>query len=265
VGRKPKKENTEYYFGDQEEEFFLTFINSNDPIQREIIYNKYLKEPFQRMVESILRRYPIHIGNYEIDEVEKNGLSHLIENMVKFDPTRLSKSGKKVKAFSYCQTIVRNYFRDHGRKSYHEKTTNLNYDDHSNEVESRDEYMYEIDVSEDNKMLQLIQTIVRKIKDQLVVDKSLKKNEIIIGEAIVNVLENWDLLFLEDTKYGKYNKKITNNYTKNKILLLLKEQTQLSTKDIRIAMKQFKDLYAFTKKSFFNEENDENEEFEFEN
>lgn len=263
MGRKPKKENNNYYFGEQEEESFLLFINSTNPIEREVVYNKYLKAPFQRMVESILRKYPIHIGNYDIGEVEKNGLSHLIEHMVKFDPNRPSKSGKKVKAFSYCQTIVRNYFRDHSKKSYHEKTTNLNYEDHSSEVESRDEYMYEIDVFEENKIIQLIQTIILKMKDRLENDKSLKKNEIIVGEAIINVLEDWDLLFLEDTKYGKYNKKITNNYTKNKILLLLKEQTQLSTKDIRIAMKQFKELYAFTKKAFFNDEDEEDDSFEF--
>ena len=62
-----------------------------------MIYNTILIEPFKKMVQSILRKYPIHIGNYEIEEVEENVLTHLIENMVKFNPDKITKSGKKTK------------------------------------------------------------------------------------------------------------------------------------------------------------------------
>ena len=56
----------------------------------------------------------------------------------------------------------------------------------------------------------------------------MKKNEIIVGDAIVNVLKNWHVLFMEDSPEGKYNKRVTNKFAKNKILLFLKEQTGLS-------------------------------------
>lgn len=254
---KPPVETANYYFGDKEEEMFLLFVNSEDKHERDLLYNKWLKKPFQKMVESILRKYPIHIGNYDIKEVEENGLSHLIEHMGKFDPTRLNKEGKKVKAFSYCQTIVRNYFRDHGKRSYAEKTSNLSYDDFSSEIENMKEYTYEMDISNDLEMKELMDSLIIKLKEKLVEDKSLRKNEIIVGEAIINVLECWDVLFLEETRHGKYNKRVTNNYTKNKILLLLKEQTRLSTKDIRASMKQFKELYFINKRFFFSEEDDD--------
>ena len=81
----------------------------------------------------------------------------------------------------------------------------------------------------------------------------MKKNEIIVGDAIVNVLKNWQVLFMEDTPEGKYNKRVTNKFAKNKILLYLKEQTGLSTKEIRIGIKPFKEIYFLEKTDFFDD------------
>ena len=122
------------------------------------------------MVQSILRKYPIHIGNYQMEEVEAFALSHLVEQMVKYRPFIVQKhhDGKwnkmgdaynfiyiedaeemllslvdkedgfnyrmfKSKAFSYCQTIVRNHFKDHGKKTFTEKKINLSFDDYVDE------------------------------------------------------------------------------------------------------------------------------------
>lgn len=256
-----KKEDTNkptatYYFDKVEEEAFLEFIRSDDKHHRDMIYNKYLNKPFKRMVESILRRYPIFIGNYTMEEVEASGLVHLISNMSKFNPTKVNEQGKKYKAFSYCQTIVRNFYRDWGKKMYAEKISNLNYDDHCDEIENKEEFIYEIDFSNDEQVQELILSYITKLRDKINNDKSLRRNEIIVGEAIINVLESWDILFLEETRQGKYNKRVTNNYTKNKVLLLLKEQTRLSTKDIRASMEQFKELYFLNKKLFYSDEDE---------
>lgn len=58
---------------------------------------------------------------------------------------------------------------------------------------------------------------------------------------------------MEDSPEGKYNKKVTNKFQKNKILLFLKEQTGLTTKEIRIAIKPFKEIYFFEKMDYLNE------------
>ena len=116
------------------------------------------------MNESVLRVYPITIGNYEVDEVEKYALSHLIEQMVKFDKDRVNKSGNITKAYSYCQTIIRNYYIDHSKKSALERRTHLSYDDYIAEVENNGNYAYSIDDEGENKLEILIDTIVDKIK-----------------------------------------------------------------------------------------------------
>ncbi len=242
------------YFAEKEEQAVIDFINSDSLEERNIIYNTILIEPFRKMIQSILRKYPIHIGNYSMAEVESDALVHLIDRMDRYDPNTITKAGNKTKAYSYCQTIVRNYFNDHGRKTYNDKKINLNYDDYVDEFSNSDEYSYELDyrdVHDTTDYLELlINGIITKIEERVTDENSsLKKNEIIVGDAIINILKNWKVLFLEDSHEAKYNKKITNKFEKNKILFFIKEQTGLCTKDIRAATKCFKELYLFEKEN----------------
>ena len=158
------------------------------------------------------------------------------------------------KAYSYCQTIIRNYYKDHSKKSYIEKKINLSFDDHIDEINENIEYSYELELETHHQFEQLINTVVEKIETKINAnDTMMKRNEIIVGDAIVNVLKNWHILFMEDTPEGKYNKRVTNKFAKNKILLFLKEQTNLSTKEIRIAIKPFKEIYFIEKMDYLED------------
>ena len=291
-----KNGNNVRYFAEKEEQAVIDYILSTDVDEKNRIYNDILLEPFRKMKQSILRRYPIHIGNYDMDEVESNALTHLIEHMVKYRPyiieykdldsenpdkwnkmgvdyrfffindavkqlNKLKNSPDTVyeyriansKAFSYCQTIIRNYYKDHSKKSYIEKKVNLSYDDFIDEIETNNEYVYEMNIFNDQKLEVLINNVVNKIDNIIETDTTLKKNEVVVGDAIINVLKNWNVLFMEDSAIGQYNKRITNKFTKNKILFYLKEQTGLSTKEIRLAIKPFKDIYFLEKADFLED------------
>lgn len=287
-----KNEKGVQYFAKREEQAVFDYINSNSREEKDRIYNEILIEPFRKMIQSILRRYPIHIGNYDIEEVEQNALTHLIEHMIKYRPfiieynekgtTKWVKLGTgykfwfiheaedklhymnkidsennyrifRSKAYSYCQTIIRNYYKDWSKKTYTEKKTNLSYDDFIEEINENLEYSYEMENEGIYQYEQLVNIIVDKMEKKIANDPTLKKNELVVGDAIVNVLKNWHVLFMEDTPEGKYNKKVTNKFQKNKILLLLKEQTGLSTKEIRVGIKPFKEIYFFEKTNLLNE------------
>jgi hypothetical protein len=249
-----KDKNHVPYFAEREEQAVIDYINANSQDEKSRIYNEILVEPFRKMIQSILRRYPIHIGNYSMKEIEENALTHLIEHMVIYNPNTITKSGKKTKAYSYCQTIVRNYYKDHSRRTYTERKINLNYDDHIDEINENSEYCYEIEDSDNIQGLEkLIDCVVKKIEDKINSDTNMKKNEIVVGDAIINILKNWHILFLEESAEGKVDKKITNKYQKNKILLFLKEQTGLSTKEIRLSLKPFKEIYFIEKFNYLNE------------
>lgn len=246
-------ENGAPYFAEREEKAVLDYIKSTSKEEKARIYNEILIEPFRKMIQSILRRYPIHIGNYDITEVEENALTHLIEHMVKFNPDKKTKSGNKAKAFSYCQTIIRNFYKDWSKKTYTEKKINLSYDDFLEEINENVEYSYEMETDSIHQYEHLINTVVDKIETKINNDTTLKRNEVIVGDAIINVLKNWHILFMEESPEGKYNKRVTNKFAKNKILLFLKEQTGLSTKEIRIGIKPFKEIYFIEKMDYLNE------------
>ena len=241
------------YFAEREEKAVLDYISTDSREEKNRIYNEILIEPFRKMIQSILRRYPIHIGNYDMEEVEENALTHLIEHMVKFNPDKITKSGVKTKAYSYCQTIIRNYYKDHSKKSYTEKKVNLSYDDYIDEINENIEYTYELEDEGQHQLEHLINSVIKKIEDKIDNDELMKKNEVIVGDAIVNVLKNWHLLFQEDTPDGRYKNKITNKFAKNKILLFLKEQTGLSTKEIRMGIKPFKEIYFVEKIGYLDD------------
>jgi hypothetical protein len=304
---KKRAKKKKPYFADQEENAVVEYIITDSVERKHQLYNTVLSEPFRMMTETILRRYPTHIGNYDIHEVEANALTHLIEHMIKYRPfiieyrkkgdyteITVDENGNKIgkwekskvykyliredaevklaelqsiesdfeyrifeaRSFSYCQTIVRNYYKDHGKKSYNEKLSNLSWEDHSSDIMEQKEYLYEIDNEEKSDLEELIEIAIVSIRDRIDEDGTLKMNEVIVGEAIIDVLSNWHILFLEETPDGKFNKKITNKYQKNKILNFLKEQTRLNTKEIRMSMKPFKEIYFIEREEFFKEEDE---------
>lgn len=229
--------NNLQYFGEKEEEAVINFIKSDSVEERNCIYNNILIEPFKIMIQSILRIYPIYIGNYTMYEVEFDALTHLIDSMIKFNPDAITKSGNKTKAYSYCQTIIRNYFIDHGKKAYTESKRKLDFDVYAEELSNSDKYSYELEYRDVDNLELLINSIIIKIEEKLLDEKSgLNKNDIIVGNAIINILQNWEVLFLDTS------------FKKNKILSLIREQTGLSTKDIRLSVKKsFEKIYLFEK------------------
>lgn len=250
MGRNRKNNQ---YFGENEEKAVQDYIKSDSAEEKDYIYNTYLAEPFRIMKESILRRYSTHIGNYDIHEVESNALTHLLEQMVKFNPNAKTRSGQKTRAYSYCQTIIRNYYIDHSKKSYLEKKINLNIDGYLESLEENSEYIYEID-KEEKTSSDFLKDIINKIEIEIIENTLLTIQEVLVGDAIINILKNWEILFLEDSGDGDMLKKTSNKFSKNKIFLLIKEQTGLESKDIRLALKSLKNVYFLSKDDFFSEQ-----------
>jgi hypothetical protein len=69
--------------------------------------------------------------------------------------------------------------------------------------------------------------------------KKLNENEKKVGYALVEILENWETAFESMDGGSKYNK--------NSVLETMRNYTNLSTKDIRLSMKRFKDMYELLK------------------
>jgi len=222
-GRKPTTNN---YFDEREETAVRSFLVAETQEEKNKIYNEFLKEPLDKMISSIIRRYKLYRRGMNFEEVHTDTHSFLMTKIDKFKPS------KEKKAYSYFGTICKNYLMGQIMKDQKEMNRKISYEDISYDLSNRPDFSYTID--EDDMTSEII---IKKFLEKLKVDLDesiINEDEKKLGSAIYDLFENYSLIF-PDSNNNKFNKNI--------ILFELREMTNLSTKEIRISIKKFKKLY----------------------
>jgi hypothetical protein len=231
----PRKRTQKMYFGEEQEQAVVRYLESENEDEKNKIFNEYLRDPLTIMVESIIRRYKLYRKDYEFEEIHTDTMSFLMTKISKFDTT------KNYKAYSYFGTICKNYLMGTIQKDTKETNRSVSYEDISSRIEDRADLSYIID-----EEIIDYRDIVTKLTVELekfVEGEDLNENEQKLGYALIEVFGNFDKVF----QVGDGNK-----FNKNLILLSLREMTSLSTKEIRVAMKKYKKLYEVLKMDFIN-------------
>lgn len=233
-GRKPgTKVKDDYYFGEKQEQAVLDYLNSHDAEEKNRIYSEILRPAFEKMAESIIRRYKLYIPDEDFLDTYHDTLSFLITKMDKFNPD----SGKK--AYSYYGTICRNYVT--GRIQSYTKTLvrNPSYDNVAEEFSNNIRYSDEKDRGAEVAS-ETIERLISRIQSMIdnPVENDIKPNEAKLGAALISLLNNWEYVLTTDA---------SNKLNKNAILLHLRETTGLDTKGIRDNMKKFKKEFLILK------------------
>jgi hypothetical protein len=153
-------------------------------------------------------------------------------------------AGRGKKAYSYFGTISKNYILGLLIKDEKYLKQTSSYEDMMTQFDDREDLSYVIDNDNfvmDDFITNLIDGIKEEMDDEdLPPKKKLNENERKVGYALIYILENWETAFEGFDGGSKYNK--------NSVLETMRNYTNLSTKDIRIAMKRFKDLYEILTK-----------------
>ncbi len=236
--KRGRKRTNEMYFGPEEEEAVIRFLESTDESERNIIFNEWLKAPLDKMIESIIRRYKLYRKGETFEELHSDTVSFLMTKVHRFE------AGRGKKAYSYFGTISKNYILGLLIKDEKYLRQTSSYEDMANEFEEREDLTYVIDNDGfvmDDFIVKLIEGIKEEMDDEnLPPKKKLNDNEKKVGFALIYILENWETAFETMDGGSKYNK--------NSVLETMRNYTLLSTKDIRIAMKRYKDLYELLTK-----------------
>src|ERR1700753_1070586 len=98
MGRKRKEGSDKNYFGHEEELAVLEYLYG-DPEKKNEVYRTKLKYPFEKMVESIIKKYRLYRDDISIEDLAVDTLSFLITKFDKFNPNN------NTKAYSYYGTI----------------------------------------------------------------------------------------------------------------------------------------------------------------
>lgn len=229
-GRKPSEKNKNY-FNEREEQYILEYLSSDDQDRREEIFREYIYPAFSTMIESIIRRYKLFIPDEEYDDTYCDTFSFLMTKLDKFKPG-------EYKAYSYYGTICKNYLigkiqsfnKLQERNPLYEQVAggfnNLKYSDYNEGTN---------DIASES-----IVNIAKKIKKMLDEKDTipLRDSEVKLGNALLNLFENWDYILTTDGS-PKLNKSL--------ILLFLKDSTGLDAKGIRDNIKKFKIEYLLIK------------------
>jgi hypothetical protein len=168
-------------------------------------------------------------------------MSHLMSKVKHFKPE------KNKKAFSYCGTICKNYALHKREKTQDRQQKYISYDTIYNDIHpdmrTTNEPMFgEVNFTQ-MMMMRSAEEISKMIKDSS--KYNLNESDIKVGMALVEVLTNWDEIFMKlDTK--KYNKSQVDAY--------IKETTLLNTKQIRDAKKKYSAVYFKLKEQILNED-----------
>jgi len=235
--KRGRKRKNEMYFGPNEEEAVINFLESTNETERNLIFNEWLKGPLDKMIESIIRRYKLYRKGETFDELHSDTVSFLMTKVHKFE------QGRGKKAYSYFGTISKNYILGLLIKDEKYTKQTSSYEDFSETLEDSEDLSYVID-SDNFSMDDFIKKIIDGVKAELddetqTPKKKLNDNERKVGYALIEILENWETAFESMSGGSKYNK--------NSVLETMRNYTNLSTKDIRLAMKRFKELYEFLK------------------
>jgi hypothetical protein len=108
--RKPKTSNV--YFTEDTEDAIIEYINSNDEVQRNKIYNERISYAFHKLTENIIHTFKFYY-------TDNDTMSELQHEVVTFLLSKLHLYQKsKGKAYSYFGTIAKRYLIIYNEKNY---------------------------------------------------------------------------------------------------------------------------------------------------
>jgi len=227
-GKKVKKNN---YFDVREENAVVDYINATTKKEKEDIYNSYLKDPLDKMIDSIIRRYKLYRKGMEYNDIHSDTHSFLMTKVDKFKPA------KNKKAYSYFGTICKNYLMGQILKDQKDTNRKISYEDISSTLENRPDMVYYMEFESYD---------AQKVIDEFIVDlqnylktASLNEFELKLGYALIDLFHSQGDIFISNNN---------NKFNKNVVLFFLREITNLNTKEIRNYLKKYKILYLETLK-----------------
>lgn len=228
------------YFGKREEDAIGEYLRCDDYVEKQRIFNTILKPAFTKMIESLIRRYGLFTVDEAFEDTFNDAMSFLMLKINNFDAT------KGYKAYSYCGTVCKNYLIRKRKESQKNESTNMSFNpSYGNGLSDDSEEQSVLDETNrfNNKVIEKIKAAIQRSVDNKE-DQRLTDNEYKVGLALLNLLDDWKVIFngLEGDLSKKYNKTF--------ILYYLSENTFLSVKEVREAMKRYKLLYMIVKEDY---------------
>lgn len=202
-------------------------------MKKEEIFRKHIYKPLTRLVENIIFSFKLFRSGVDIKTLHNDCMSHIIEKFCNFDPDQNTKS------FSFYGTVAKHYLQNKKKEVDKNSKIDLFYDDFSEEA--NEVFTFEIDEENDlESSLSLFNYIIESFYSELK-NKEIVKNDAKVVEAIVDIFKNHEILKI---------------YPKTAVYKLIKEHTNLETKEITYSLSRLRAMYKNKKQKFIQENKD---------
>ena len=151
------------------------------------------------------------------------------------------------KAYSYCGTVCKNYLIYKNIQYTKNKQRNLPYDEMLDDFSKDPKYT----VPEEDGHYSMVERLIKEMSSEIKTMMSereknaLTDNEMKVGVALTELLDHWEEVLNVDG---------SNKLQKSSVLYFLREETMMTTKEVRDNMKSFKKAYYILKKGLIDEE-----------
>ena len=225
-----KKQKKNYYFTQETEDAIVEYVNCDNHIKRNKIYNEKIDFPFFKLTQNIINTYKFPYMDGSIEDIQQECICHLLEKLDKYNQ-------EKGKAYSYFGTTVLRYCINENNKAYKKITEKTNV----NEVDEDKNII--IDLINDNKSLH---NIIFD-GDNYVLEYFIKYVEMHIEMITKSDTEYYICLAILDLLKKRENIEILE---KKAIWLYLREATKKETPDITKVVKKLKKIYERLKDQY---------------
>lgn len=201
--------------------------------KKEEIFRSQIYKPLTRLVENIIFSFKLFRYGVDVKTLHNDCMSHVIEKFCNFDPDQNTKS------FSFYGTVAKHYLQNKKKEVDKNTKTTISYENHSDEAEEVS--FFEIDEESDLDSSYVLFTHITDLFETELDRPDISKNDAKVAEAIVDIFRNHELIGV---------------YSKSSVYKLIKEHTNLETKDITYSLHRFKILYKLKKQEFIDEHED---------
>lgn len=215
-GRKGKNKQ---YFTKDTENAILLYNSLEDSVERNKLYDKEIKYPFDKLVENIIHTFKFYHFDVPYEDVKHEVVAFLNEKIHKYtDPS-------KGKAFSYFSIIAKNYLIIHNNANYH-KFKNFEQpeaiDDNRNVV---NEVIREQDVQEKKDFMDLFVEYM----DNNLSTFFKKHSDMAVADSVLELFRNRENI---------------ENFNKKALYILIRDRTGVKTQYITRVVNTMKNAYA---------------------
>lgn len=214
--RSPKKPNV--YFTKETEEAIVRYNESEDDIERNILYTQKIHPAFYKLAEIMIHRFKFYNFDVSHEDVKHEVISFLHEKITKY-------KAENGKAFSYFSIVAKNYLIAENNKNY-----------------------YHFKRSHDIQAIDLERNIVNeKVRHDLVEERSDFIDQfVIVMEKYLPLIfsKKRDVQVADTILYLFKTRDNIENYNKKAIYILIRERTGITSQYITNVITKIKHIYT---------------------